>query len=468
MVTKENCAEKAPTLLDVDVVEEEDKARRGWMACVIGNHVRFNADKLASYFFAPWNLRVHDALLVAAAVEFCDRTRRRPSNGWGRELNLRIPVHEPELWNSKPVSDALHDALQFLTGDRWSITFRARKKNEASSQQGFIDLGLQVSAVIPYSDGLDSRAVAGLMGKKLGNSLVRVRLGTAGADRKTRRRIREPFTAVPYSVKSPAHTPEPSARTRGFKFTLLSGLAAYLAKTDTVILPESGQGSIGPTIVPVGQAYVDYRNHPLFTVRMEKFLHCLLDCRVRYVFPQLWSTKGETLRSYMEECNVDPSQLADTKSCWQGSRQVSVVNKARQCGICAACMLRRMSLYVAGIVESPQKYVWEQLGAPSLVAGASPGFSREKITPAMREYAIAGALHMDHLAALRYSVSNFAQINLSTFQLSQALNLPQMDVRARLDRLLMQHEKEWKDFMSSLGPTSFMAEWAVHGHDFAA
>ena len=31
---------------------------------------------------------------VAAAVEFCDMTKRRPARVWARQIELRIPVHE--------------------------------------------------------------------------------------------------------------------------------------------------------------------------------------------------------------------------------------------------------------------------------------------------------------------------------------------------------------------------------------
>jgi len=467
MAAKDYAARALPSI-QVDVVEEDGRAKRGWTRCALGEHITFSAHSLASYFFASWSPTLYDALLVAAAAEFCDRTRRRPANGWGRELHVRIPVHEPDLWNAKPVSDALHETLRVLTGDRWQIAFYPRKKAEEAPRQPVMELGRPVSAVIPYSDGLDSRVVAGLMTNKLGARLVRVRLGTAGADRNRRGRHKEPFTAVPYKVKTPEHTPESSARTRGLKFTLISGLAAFLAKADTVILPESGQGALGPTIVPVGQAYVDYRNHPVLTTLMETFLYRLLGHRVRFEFPQLWYTKGETLRMFIENCDDAASQLIGTRSCWQGNRQVSVGGKARQCGICAACMLRRMSLHAAGVSEPPENYVWENLGAGSLEAGASPEFRREKITKAMEQYAIAGALHMDHLAALRHSPANTALLGLSTFQLSRALGAPLADVRARLDRLLMQHEKEWKEYMRSLGSTSFLAAWAAHGYDDAA
>lgn len=468
MAAEQEYAGRILPALNVQVIEKGDRARPGWVRCTLGDDITFKADKLVSYFFAPWNLTVHDALLVAAAVEFCDRIQRRPSNGWGREFKLHIPVHDPCLWNSKLVSDALHDALQFLTGDRWDITFYNRGKPEEPPRQSFMDLGRPISAVIPFSGGLDSHAVAGLIGKTLGDGLVRVHLGTAGADWKKRKRNNEPFTAVPYSVKSPKHTPEPSARNRGFKFTLLGGLAAYLAKANTIILPESGQGALGPTIIPVGQAYVDYRNHPLFTAKMETLLYHLLGHKARFMFPQLWHTKGETLRMYIKECGITASHLANIRSCWQGNRHVSVDGKARQCGICAACMLRRMSLHAAGITEPPSIYAWEKLGASTLEAGVSQAFRRKKITHAIREYAIAGTLHMDHLAALRHSAINAKIIDLTTFQLAKALSLPQADVQAKLNRFLMQHEKEWKEFMRSLGPTSFVAEWAVHGYDRTA
>src|SRR5262245_13182296 len=111
------------------------------------------------------------------------------------------------------------------------------------------------------------------MTKALGNKVIRVRLGTKTADLGYLARFGQPFTSVPYSVHEGTRTfMESSARSRGFKFATISGLTAYLAKAEQVIVPESGQGALGPTLVPVGQTYEDYRNHPVFTDLMEKFL----------------------------------------------------------------------------------------------------------------------------------------------------------------------------------------------------
>lgn len=447
--------------LRVDVVEPGERARKGWLRCELGTNLKFDTAKMESYFFAQWEPAVYDALLVAAAVEFCDRTRHRPATGWGRDFQLRVPVHDPDLWSRKDVAAALHTALTFLTGDRWQIAFCSRKNPEARPHQRQFLLPSDVSAVIPFSDGLDSRAVAGIVSLELGDRLVRVRLGSKEFDRDKRARHRQPFTSVPYSVRHTGSSfVETSARSRGFKFTLLSGLAAYLAKAGRVIVPESGQGALGPTLVPVGQAYVDYRNHPLFTIRMEKLFAELLGYQVRFEFPQIWNTKGETLARFVREC-PEGSSWATTWSCWQDNRHVSVDGKKRQCGICAACMLRRLSVHAAGLTEPNNTYVWEDLQATAFNAGAATAFERQKITRAMREYAIAGTLHLDHLAQIGDSPANRRALEVSAYQLSQACGLSEPETRARLDRLLGQHRAEWRRFVGSLGSDSFVADWAV-------
>jgi hypothetical protein len=446
--------------IEVDVVVAGARPRKGWLCCRIGANIEFNIEHLESYCFAEWHPTVYDALLVAAAIEFADRTRRRPALMWRRNITLRIPVHDPAHWNQKSVSNALHDALSVLTGDRWEIGFYERSCPLDAPRQWHFTLPSGTSAVIPFSDGLDSRAVAGLMTRELGDRLIRVRLGSKSYDQGDATQ-RQPFTSVPYKVREGEQKfAESSARSRGFKFALISGLAAFLAKAGHVIVPESGQGALGPALVTVGQAYEDYRSHPLFTERMEKFLFTLLGHRVRFDFPRLWNTKAETLREFVNECTDGPS-WSNTWSCWQQNRQVSVDGRKRHCGICAACMLRRMSVHAAGLSEPAETYVWENLGAPTFPSGAAATFGAKKVTGKLREYAIAGALHLDHLAGLRSSPSNARMLSVSAFQLSRSLSLPEAEVRAKLHRMLTQHEHEWKNFIHSLGQSSFVANWAL-------
>ncbi len=441
----------------VDVVEEGIDAVPKWLRCAIDENLSFDISKLESFFFARWEPVLYDAFVVAAAVEFCDMTKRRPSQGWGRSIVLRIPVHDPDRWSQNSVANSLCDALRLLTGDYWELAFYKRKKKVDPPRQGQFNLHRDISAVIPFSDGLDSSIVAGLEARNLGEHLVRVRLGKKdfvpnGIDPR-----KEPFTAMPYKVRQgEKRFVESSARSRGFKFALISGIAAFLSGAKRVILPESGQGALGPSLIPVGQAYPDYRCHPHFGRKMETFLWSLIKFDGQYDYPYIWNTKGETLADFMKQTD-DSINWKETRSCWQQNRQIGVDGKARQCGICAACMLRRLSVHAAGQTESASTYVWENLAAPTFESGVTPKFGRTN--GAMREYAIAGTLHMDHLASLLQSRVDDSHIKLEIFRLSQSLDLDQGIVKQKLERLLLRHKQEWEDFVTSLGEESFITHW---------
>jgi hypothetical protein len=116
------------------------RARRGRDACAIDRDITFSTSHLESYCLAEWEPALFDALVLTAAIEFCDRTRRRHAHTWAREIELCIPVHEPERWNDRTVSHALHDAIGFLTGDVWSISFTARRNPVARPQQFNFDI----------------------------------------------------------------------------------------------------------------------------------------------------------------------------------------------------------------------------------------------------------------------------------------------------------------------------------------
>ena len=401
--------------------------------------------------------------VVAAAVKFCDCTKARPSTDWGRDFALRIPVHAPGRWASPDVSANLHEALNFLTGDRWRIDFVRRKSPVRAPGQSRIDIPKGPCVIMPFSDGLDSHVVANLTEGKHGQTLVRVRLGSKPLDgRRTKRQLRH-FASMPFHLSyGKLRSVEMSVRTRGFTFSLLAGVAAHLCKADEIVVPESGQGALGPALVPVGQAHADYRNHPLFTDRMEALVAALFDHKVRYVYPRLWHTKGETLAEFLRKYPDDVAWM-DTRSCWQGARQVSVSGRRRQCGICAACLLRRMSVHSAGRTENRETYVWEDLSAPHFEDGAAGAFKKRKAKGAFHEYAIAGTLHLDHLSDLLRSTANRSALARQTFLLSRSLGLSEEETRTNLERMLRRHEEEWKSFVNSLGPRSFVAQWIAGG-----
>lgn len=439
----------------VDVLEPQVAGRRGATAAVIGEVIELDTQGLENYFFADWNATLIDLLVVAGAAEFCDAVRRRPLHHWSRHFDLRVAVHDPGLWNGLEVTAALEDALNYLTGDIWRFEFVSRQ-TAVERRSSTLDLSGGVKTIMPYSDGLDSRAVYALVAAEEGAAgLVRVRLGSGGVDQPKRSGKREPFTVVPYKVKSKDRV-ESSARSRGFKFAAVTGIAAILAKIGRIVVTESGQGAFGPMLAVSGQIYPDYRVHPTFSRRMERLLRALTGQNVHYDYPRLFSTKGETLRA--ANALAAPPDWINTRSCWQQSRQTAVEGRRRQCGVCAACMLRRVSMFTAGIEEPVGTYVWETLSAEEFAEGAANGFVR--LTPALRQYAIAGVLHMDHLADLVESPLHARLLRRSARDTAEALNSDPVHVEDQLRSMLDRHAEEWRAFRQALGPRSFVSQLA--------
>ena len=448
----------------VDVVEGRNSARSDRIRCAIDEHLRFDTEGIETYCLAGSNATVYDAFVVGAAVQFCDHAARRPSTGWGRDIALRIPVHSPDRWRSPDVSSALHETLSFLTGDKWRIDFAQREEDVAPTRPQPLDFPRSCT-VMPFSDGLDSYLAARLLQRRHGDALVLVRLGSKFLPgERARTPPARPFASMPWRVSyGKSGSVERSARSRGFRFALLSGIAAFLCKSRQIVFPEGGQGALGPPLASVGQAYPDFRNHPLFTDKMETFVSALFNHPVHYEHPRLWRTKGQALEEFLESCPDDADWMG-TRSCWQGSRQVSVSGSLRQCGICAACLLRRMSVHAAGRSEAPESYVWEDLSAIRFEDGAAHAFTNRKPRGALHEYAIAGVLHLEHLAKLRQSSANAAAVQRQAFFLSRSLGLDEQQTQASLDGLLRRHEAEWRGFVDSLGPRSFVAQWIARGN----
>jgi hypothetical protein len=224
-------------------------------------------------------------------------------------------------------------------------------------------------------------------------------------------------------------------------------------------MTESGQGALAPAAIPVGQGYPDYRSHPVFMRRIERFVSALFGRKVSYRFPRLWKTKGETLREFVDKCGTEAETWVSTWSCWQQSRHSSVSGAKRQCGICAACILRRMSVHAAGLIEPQRNYVWENLAAPTFESGASPDFEPSRITSKMRQYALAGVLHADHFAAMRESDQYALLRRRVEGELFRSLEEPVETVVANFDRLLKRHGEEWRNFTDDLGEASFVRAW---------
>ena len=346
------------TAFVVDAVELDADVRDGAIAANIGSAINLSIAGLESYFYTSWRPELVDLLVIAAAVEYCDLSLKRPAWGWARSFDLRVAVHSLDRWEDSAVHNALEDALSFLTGDQWIVSFVQRMCDIERVGQDSLGFDVRDRVIMPYSDGVDSRAVSALVDDAEKGGLVRVRLGIRGADTHSKDPRERRFMSVPYQVRfDVGQRVESSARSRGFKFAVITGIAAALANVERIVVTESGQGALGPILVTVGQSHPDYRVHPAFTRRVEALFEALTGKAPRYEYPRIWSTKGETVTAAQKL--TQPPNWANTRSCWQGARQVSFERKRRQCGICAACMLRRLSMHAAGVKEPAANYIWE-------------------------------------------------------------------------------------------------------------
>ena len=125
--------------------------------CIVNRDIRADPEVLGAYCFRPLTPVIQDLVLIASAIAFADRVvPRRLSVAWRRELELKIPVHDPEFWRQRHLMNTLVDFLTLLTGDTWCIVFEPGGSLEPFERQPTLPLGDGARvAVIPYSDGLD-------------------------------------------------------------------------------------------------------------------------------------------------------------------------------------------------------------------------------------------------------------------------------------------------------------------------
>ena len=415
----------------------------------VNKNIIFEIDALSRYHYDGWSPIHHDLLLVAAAVEYADRCVSRRVGRWARNFNITVPVVEIETWRQSPVQRTLRTALRLLTGDHWHFVFTPwQGANVFGTRQRSLPFPTKRSAVIAYSDGLDSRCVA----KMSGHDAVCVRL-TKYRDK--RKAGDEPFDQFPFWVKMPA-TRENSNRSRAFKFAIVTAIAAHLAGIGRIIVPESGQGALGPALAPLHNVYVDYRNHPTFLRKMEQFVKEVLSHCVRYEQPRLWFTKGETISKLLSMTSNATIDLIETRSCWQRRWNTGMGGKLRQCGLCAACLLRRMSLHRAGVAEPADAYVITDLTARTF-SEACPAKEEVRLSRTIVQYGIAGVGHLQRLA----NMANLPDPNLkvSAFEIAHATGEPLETVLENLRRMLLAHATEWRDFVTAQGRRGFLRSW---------
>ena len=435
------------------VLDPGRRSRVRGIKCVLGKNLKIRPEVLGEYCLRDMEPHVEDLIVIAGAVGFADRVvPRNTATVWRRELEVVVPVLVPDLWSSTAVSRILHDVLRVLTGDDWFIQFSVRQSRLAITPAALALEG-GTSAVIPFSEGLDSFAVSQLICARPPHvNLVGV---TTGRKREGARCGNGYRVSIPFAKNGgPARFRETSYRSRGFIFGVMAGVAAYLLNAERIIVPESGQGTFGPWLLPVGNETPDVRTHPLFTSRLSKLFEASLGRYIPHDHPQMWKTKGETLRDLRAQ-GLDDGWW-ETKSCPR-KRNVLLDHKRIHCGICPSCLLRRQSLLAAGLDEGRDQYLWEDLSAPSLSEAAVSGArATDKNDERQAKCAVS---ELARLAGVPGSTRENRLLAKASFELDRLPGIPDGQISDRIRRLLAQHQNEWWAFVASHAKESFINQW---------
>lgn len=418
---------------------------------------------LQRYCFRTNDEALEDLTSVLSAVRAADRSvLRRHVDGWARDLVVNAAVNNLKLWRSREVTRALTDTLGFLTADHWSFTFTHRKPEERVPRQYHVVAPPEQPRVfMPFSNGLDSFAIA----KELESELTPLELVLVNVRMKSRptkwsnlvRRKKLDLHTVEVAAYAPdPRRAEPTFRTRPFIYDLLAAYGAVIAPPARVVIPENGQGSFGGSLVPLGAEAPHRSCHPGFTARLARFIGLLTDTEVKFDHPALFLTKGQVLAN-LAKLDADTDHwLAAHRSCSYDARHSSSCNQLMHCGVCGNCILRRVSLRAAGVIDSTM-YRADNLNATTFEKSFFECVPHN--VKANRDVALNSIRSMQRLAALA-SQPHTARVEAEISALARGLNEPFEGVREKMDAFLTQHRKEWISFVKACGRESWIAKFA--------
>lgn len=331
-----------------------------------------------------------DLLVLAAHVHAAD-TRisraKQSQDSWTREMRLVVPVSDPARWAS--AGPTLKKALDFLTGDRWAIGFRARPARFATIAQ-MTPLSLiapPFDSISLFSGGLDSLIGAidqledgatPLLVSHSGDSPTSDAQKKLYADLKTHyskslfERLRVGMTFKKGLVEDVSS--ENSTRGRSFLFFAL-GVFAGTGLGDRFVLrvPENGLIALNVPLDPLRLGSNSTRTtHPYYMARWNDLLAALgIDGEIRNPY---WNkTKGE-MAAACRNPTLLKALATDSLSCSSPAKARWHGHGIKQCGYCLPCLIRRAALMAAwGAGNDSTAYTVENLHSQPLNTRESTG-----------------------------------------------------------------------------------------------
>ncbi len=304
------------------------------------------------------------AAYVAAADQAIDRADGGRvdgpglGGGWRRAYRFRVPVREPDLWNSDPVLDALVPTLSFLSDDQYAFEFCPLQKDTALD--GFIDFDETpfdgaVEEVVSFSGGLDSLAGAVIEAVVQKRQILLVNHRSTSKLVPHHERLVRALEARA-GDRAPVHVPvranraesvggEYTQRTRSFLFAALGVMFARMIGLDRFRFYENGVVSLNlPPSPQVVGARASRTTHPRVLAGFGRLFTALLDRPFAVENPFLWDTKTDVVKRIADAKCAELIGLS--RSCAQ---TIGIASRTRtHCGVCSQCLDRRFAVLAAG------------------------------------------------------------------------------------------------------------------------
>ena len=329
-----------------------------------------------------------DFLRIASSFYVVDRlVKRRPKGGArnpSRIIDLKVAVLDAGFWGKSEVRDAIHEAVEFVSGDFWDIEFLQDTSPFCWTSSLLPDPYEGVSPLVClYSGGLDS--AAGLVARMFecpGRPVLPVTIWHQSRQRRLVRRqlkilglrFAVPIDSLIVNVSMLWNSflnrdlEENTQRCRSFLFASLGAIAAIMHDQGVVEVFESGIGAINlPLMAGMVGAMTTKSAHPRFLRLMSRLASLVADGEVEFRLPFFDRTKGQVVRRLAETGLEDLGRL--TASCVHYPLRHS---QQKQCGVCPACVFRRQAMAVAGIAEPEDMYRYDFLGSQDAASRIPP------------------------------------------------------------------------------------------------
>jgi hypothetical protein len=345
-------------------------------------------DDLKSFGVYPSEMGV-DLLIFAAHIHAADTRISRSSesqDSWTREIRLVVPVASPEKWNTAiPI---LQSMLNFLTGDRWTFSFRPRPKGFANtvSQKPLVYQKPEFDGVSLFSGGLDSLvgAINSLEGGL--NPLFASHAGEGAVSASQEQVFRyletkypkRPFRRLRMWMNFPHGLVEDSASedsTRGRSFLFIAAAtfaASGFERACRVQVPENGLIALNVPLDQLRLGSLSTRTtHPFYIARWNELLQTL-GFAVLVENPYWDKTKGEMVAECQNR-SILHQLIPASLSCASPSKARWVGHSTEHCGYCLPCIIRRASLKKGLNEKDPTPYTLQDLTAAPLKTSEAKG-----------------------------------------------------------------------------------------------